>query len=152
MSKIMAKWCMLLIALVILFAGCEKNEEKEWKIEDYSQLSGIISIVEIEKDEVEGIKTYKVMYESDDCQVASYLSVPEKCLKNREAYPCMIYNRGGNRWFGVINPQQIAGIASTLDMVVFASQYRGVAGGTGMLSHTAVRRISRAAGTSSPAA
>ena len=63
----------------------------------------------------------------------SYLSLPNACLENKEAYSCVIYNRGGNRNYGANTPKLIANMAEGLDKIVFASQYRGVDGGTGRI-------------------
>lgn len=126
---------MVLIVIVMCISACSAKKEKimqeeSWKVEDYEQLEDIISIDEI-KDESTEVVTYNVRYKSDDCEVVSYLSIPKKCLENKEVYPCIIYNRGGNREYGVNTPKYIAYMASSSEKVVFASQYRGACGGTG---------------------
>ncbi|MDX1479816.1 MAG: prolyl oligopeptidase family serine peptidase, partial [Saprospiraceae bacterium] len=50
-------------------------------------------------------------------------------------HPCVIFNRGGNRSFGMLNPVRIAFLAGHLaskGYVLIASNYRGVDGGEGM--------------------
>ena len=123
---------LLLIVLLAVLIGCGTQEEREsWNVKDYKKLKDIISVDEVKEDGTEKVATYKVKYKSDDCEVVSYLSIPNACLENKEAYSCVIYNRGGNRYYGANNPKLIANMAEGLDKVVFASQYRGVDGGTG---------------------
>ena len=68
---------------------------------------------------------------SDGLEIKGLLVQP----KSEEKYPCVIYNRGGNRAFGSL---KIAHGAITLGQiakegyVVIASQYRGNSGGEGM--------------------
>ena len=124
------------IIAVVLVAGiaiCFSQMNKgNWDIAYYETLDDIYSIKEVENDKVEGVRTYKIMYKSDDCIVASYLSIPDGCLENREKRPCIIYNRGGNRArLGVLAPSEPATVSAKLNTIVFASQYRGVDGGTG---------------------
>lgn len=131
MKKKICLWLFLTALLVGLF-GCGAQGGKEsWKVKDYKKLKDIISVDEVEEDGTENITTYKVKYKSDDCEVVSYLSIPNACLENKEAYPCIIYNRGGNRNYGAITPKLTANMAEGLGKIVFASQYRGVDGGTG---------------------
>lgn len=79
------------------------NKEELWDVNQYERVEDIISI---EKDlgqmSSEGVEvsTYKVKYQVDDCTVVSYLSVPDACIEEQDAYPCIIFNRGGNREFG----------------------------------------------------
>lgn len=58
------------------------------------------------------------------------MAVPKKAGK----YPCIIFNRGGNRQFGALNPISILrflGQVSSWGYVVIGSQYRGNDGGEG---------------------
>lgn len=117
---------------MILFTACGKTPKENRKVEDYEELDDIISIKEIDmQDKITDVLTYNVRYKSDDCEVVAYLSVPESCMDKQEAYPCIIFNRGGNRDFSMNKPEDIAYLASASGKVVFASQYRGVSGGTG---------------------
>lgn len=125
---------MTMFVMSIYMAGCGSKNES-WNVEDYEQLEDIISIepMEIDTGYEEGIPvvTYNVRYKSDDCEVVSYLSIPQECLESQEAYPCIIFNRGGNREFSANEPESIAYLAESSGKIVFASQYRGVSGGTG---------------------
>lgn len=129
MKKILLISCLL---TMILFTACGKSLKENRKVEDYEELDDIISIKEIDmQDKITDVLTYNVRYKSDDCEVVAYLSVPESCMDKQEAYPCIIFNRGGNRDFSMNKPEDIAYLASASGKVVFASQYRGVSGGTG---------------------
>ena len=72
----------------------------------------------------------KITYESDGLKVVGYLVQPKKTDK----YPCIIYNRGGNKEFGKLTSKKavfiLARVASW-GYVVAASQYRGNDGGEG---------------------
>lgn len=73
---------------------------------------------------------FRIIYLSDGLKVTGYLSVPKKTGK----YPCMIYNRGGNREFGAFNDVRAVrrlGEIASWGYVVVASQYRGNGGGEG---------------------
>jgi dipeptidyl aminopeptidase/acylaminoacyl peptidase len=73
---------------------------------------------------------YRITYLSDGLRVNGYLVMPKKEGK----YPCIIYNRGGNREFGKLDHGDygyyMAQIASW-GYVVIGSQYRGNDGGQG---------------------
>ena len=72
----------------------------------------------------------KITYLSDGLKVKGYLVSPKK----EGNYPCIIYNRGGNKEFGKLTPQKavfiLAKVASW-GYTVAASQYRGNDGGEG---------------------
>lgn len=127
------------IMCFILLNACacrKENEENAWDIEQYESREDIISIEKLDLGRIisEGVEvsTYRVRYQSDDCEVVSYLSVLNECIEEKVAYPCIIYNRGGNREFGANKPEYIAYLAESSGKIIFATQYRGVDGGTGM--------------------
>jgi len=72
----------------------------------------------------------KITYLSDGLKVKGYLVTPQK----KGIYPCIIYNRGGNKEFGKLNDFKavfiLARVASW-GYTVVASQYRGNNGGEG---------------------
>ena len=72
----------------------------------------------------------KISYLSDGLKVKGYLVQPKK----QGHYPCIIYNRGGNKEFGKLNEFKavfiLARVASW-GYTVAASQYRGNDGGEG---------------------
>ncbi len=77
------------------------------------------------------VKVFDITYLSDGLKVKGFLIIPNKKGK----FPCVIYNRGGNRSFGAITYLKIANILSRVSSwgyVVIASQYRGNMGGEGI--------------------
>lgn len=79
---------------------------------------------------VEDINMYDITYSSDGLRVKGFLLVP----KSKGIYPCVIFNRGGNREFGAISDSLVINLLARISSwgyVVVASQYRGNAGGEG---------------------
>ena len=127
---------LLIGAILLSCCSCGPAAPKEiWDVQQYEEHEDIISIRKLKVDQIRSdgvpVTTYKIMYKSDDCEVASYLAVPDGCIETETPYPCIIYNRGGNRDYGSITPQDAAVWAEVTNMVVFASQYRGADRGTG---------------------
>ncbi|MEM8524899.1 MAG: prolyl oligopeptidase family serine peptidase [Bacteroidota bacterium] len=82
------------------------------------------------EDSLDGIEIYNLTYLSDGLKVKGMMVKPEKSGK----YPCIIYNRGGNRDFGALDKRIVAFFLGNLakeGYIVIASQYRGNAGGEG---------------------
>lgn len=80
--------------------------------------------------EILALNYYRITYMSDSLKVTGYLVAP----KENQKYPCIIFNRGGNKEFGQWNPKSIAVWLDTTAIwgyVVIASQYRGNDGGEG---------------------
>ena len=88
--------------------------------------AGLIAMMGLEPRET---IIYRIRYESDGYQVMGYAIAPIDFMDYR--YPILIYNRGGNRTLGMLTPEHIIGLGMS-GYIVLASQYRGVAGGTGM--------------------
>jgi len=81
-------------------------------------------------DYLNTVKIEKILYESDGLNIVGYLVTPN----NSGSYPCIIYNRGGNKEFGKLTPKKAVFIlarAASWGYVVAASQYRGNDGGEG---------------------
>lgn len=79
---------------------------------------------------LDDIRISQITYSSDGLKVKGFLVVP----KAEGKYPCVIFNRGGNREFGAISPRMAAmmlGRIASWGYVVAASQYRGNGGGEG---------------------
>jgi len=132
-----------LLAFILIFANCEAQENKlllkqklisnlsETPI--YSRLTTQIN-GQIEWKEkfkyLDSIDIYSITYLSDGLKINGLLVKPKK----KGNYPCIIYNRGGNRDSGSL---KIAHGAITLGQiakegyVVIASQYRGNGGSEG---------------------
>ena len=82
------------------------------------------------RDIVAQVDVKAITYLSDGLRVKGYLAAP----KQGDKLPCVIFNRGGNRAFGVIKRGQAAarlGKIAQHGYVVVASQYRGNEGGDG---------------------
>lgn len=76
------------------------------------------------------INLYHITYFSDGLKVKGYLSVPKKQGK----FPCIIYNRGGNKEFGKLTDESFVRLLSEISSkgyIIIASQYRGNDGGEG---------------------
>jgi len=72
-----------------------------------------------------------ITYISDGLKVKGYVAYPADTSKK---YPCVIWNRGGISEKGVIDSYTARGLFGQIaswGYVVFASQYRGNAGGEG---------------------
>ncbi len=83
------------------------------------------------KDVFENSVVEKITYISDGLRVKGFIAYPEDTSKK---YPCIIWNRGGGGNKGAIDEFTARGIYGQLacwGYVVFASQYRGNAGGEG---------------------
>ena len=83
------------------------------------------------KDAFENSVVEKITYLSDNLKVKGFISYPKDTSKK---YPCVIWNRGGIGNRGAIDSFTARGIYGQLaswGYVVFASQYRGNAGGEG---------------------
>ena len=79
---------------------------------------------------LDSVDVYHITYLSDALKVKGYMDIPKKPGK----YPCIIYNRGGNRENSKLDKNRYMGILAELSSYgycVVASQYRGNDGGEG---------------------
>lgn len=77
--------------------------------------------------------TWKIVYYSGTCEVVGYICVPKDYGENlNQAQPCIILNRGGYGEHAKLEDGRAASYSYAFHSIVFASQYRGVDGGTGM--------------------
>lgn len=79
---------------------------------------------------IDSIEIYVITYLSDGLRINGLLVKP----KQKGEYPCVIFNRGGNRDFGSLNMSHGAitlGQIAKEGYVVIASQYRGNGGSEG---------------------
>ena len=72
------------------------------------------------------IEIYDITYMSDGLKVKGYLAQP----KEDGTYPAVIWNRGGNREFSLLEPLLLK-LYATNGYVAIGSQYRGNGGGEG---------------------
>lgn len=132
-----------ILAFLLLFASCEAQETKlllhQELITNLSerlvnsrmtkQINGQIAWRE-KYNYLDSIDFYAITYLSDGLKIKGFLVKPKKKGK----YPCVIYNRGGNREFGSLNIHHVAlalGEIAKEGYVVIASQYRGNGGSEG---------------------
>ncbi|RMA64810.1 alpha/beta hydrolase family protein [Ulvibacter antarcticus] len=135
--------CYKLLIFVLLFSSCKAQETKlivsKELIADISgapiysslteEINGKIEWKE-EYNYLDRIDIYKITYLSDDLKINGLLVKPKKKGK----YPCVIYNRGGNRDFSALTIATGAirlGAIAKEGYVVIASQYRGNGGSEG---------------------
>ncbi len=123
-----------LLLFVLIFSSCKAQEStllvRQSLISDWSKYPIYPRLVDGEgawKSEyayLDDIDVYGISYMSDGLKIHGLMAKPKKDGK----YPCVIYNRGGNRDFGSL---KVAHGAMTLGQiakegyVVIASQYRG---------------------------
>lgn len=82
------------------------------------------------------IRVYKIIYTSQGHRVVGFVAEPRQ---KRAPLPCIIWNRGGDRFSTGIQPQYLfsrsIGALATAGYIVLASQYSGNEGGEGMDYH-----------------
>ncbi len=90
------------------------------------------------KDAYQNSAVDKITYLSDGLKVKGYIAYPADTNPQKSGglkkYPCIIWNRGGSKDSGAIDTFTARGIFGQLaswGYAVFASQYRGNAGGEG---------------------
>jgi dipeptidyl aminopeptidase/acylaminoacyl peptidase len=126
-----------IFAVVLLFAFCHSLRSQTGKIVSQNLVElpdSILNRIAKHYPEIiafnEATRRFRITYLSDGLKVNGYLVVPKKPGK----YPCVIYNRGGNREFGKLDHGDygyyMAQIASW-GYVVVGSQYRGNDGSEG---------------------
>jgi len=138
---------MLVISAVLLNGCVDNNSDGINQIEDIDKLDEIISVNRVEEYHIQEYERYeefaeqlgfdgklddklnfKITYKSDDYEVVGYICVPTDYLERD--YPVLIYNRGGNRDFGMLYP--IVPVQySDFGFITLVAQYRGNDGGTG---------------------
>jgi dipeptidyl aminopeptidase/acylaminoacyl peptidase len=125
-----------ILNLVPLFVvlQCFSQDGKIIEQTEYTNADSIITSAEKAipgiRMAAENVKFYHITYLSDGLKVKGYLAVPKKAGK----YPCVIFNRGGNREFSAITNAaflRLIGKLAASGYVIAASQYRGNAGGEG---------------------
>lgn len=131
------------LALIFLtFLSCQAQSEKliiDSRIIELSEDPVYPNLIEYKdgvvqyKDHfkyLDSIDIYGITYLSDGLKVEGLMVKPKK----EGNYPCIIYNRGGNRDFGALNVGRAVttlGEIAKEGYVLIASQYRGNAGGEG---------------------
>ncbi len=133
MKKIAGSILFLFIALQVFSQNGTITERKVFRWQDDPYISDKISEKGKLKADFQYLKDViieEITYESEGLKVKGYIAIPVKEGK----YPCIIYNRGGNREFGKLTPAKAVFIlakTASWGYVVAAGQYRGNAGGEG---------------------
>lgn len=137
------KWISVIALTLFMFTGMAQVRsiiKEKVLIEDLTQYPIYPRLVDSingqmtwkpERAYLDSVKLYRITYISDGLLVKGYVAEPVK----EGSYPCIIFNRGGNREFGAMTIGTLAtllGKMASNGYVVIASQYRGVAGGEGM--------------------
>lgn len=132
-----------ILAFLFILANCEAQETKrllrQELISDLSETPIYARLTEEVNGQIEwkghykyldSIEIYRITYLSDGLKINGLMVKPKKKGK----YPCVIYNRGGNREFGSLKMAHGAitlGQIAKEGYVVIASQYRGNGGSEG---------------------
>jgi len=117
-----------LLVFVLLISNCQA-QQNGLLLDKKLDLSVVPP--SLNKDKLlDSIEIYEITYLSDGLKVKGLLVKP----KEEGEYPCIIYNRGGNRDFGALNKKigvWLLGKLAKEGYVIIASQYRGNGGGEG---------------------
>ncbi|PQJ73132.1 alpha/beta hydrolase family protein [Polaribacter butkevichii] len=124
------------IAFLLIFTNIEAQEKKlllqQELISDLSKTKIYPKLIEYVDGEIEwqekfkyidSIQIYRITYLSDGLKINGFLVQPKKKGK----YPCVIYNRGGNKSFGALKIAHgaiVLGQIAKEGYVVIASNYR----------------------------
>lgn len=135
--------CFHTIIFILLFTNCQAQNDKllihKELVSDlsnapiYPKLTKKINGETVWKEEfkyIDSIDIYKISYLSDGLKINGLMVKP----KEKGNYPCIIFNRGGNREFGslkMVHGAITLGRIAKEGYVVIASQYRGNGGSEG---------------------
>ena len=99
-------------------------------IEMLKNLPFMLEVESQEPDELfaDKVDLFKICYECDGCRVMGFAAFPKDI---QGEIPAVVFNRGGNREFGILHPNAVCRLAAR-GYAALGSQYRGNAGGTGM--------------------
>ena len=133
MKKILNLFLVLFIGLPLFSQNGKIIKQEVFRWENYKYIVDKITDNGKLKEKykyLNNIDIKKITYESDGLKVKGYIAIPKK----KDKYPCIIYNRGGNKEFGKLTPAKAVFIlakTASWGYVVAASQYRGNDGGEG---------------------
>lgn len=106
--------------LILIFISCKKEVKNTF----HNQITYQQLLNKTESFHVEGVETYKINYKSETLTIGGFIAKP---IVNKEKLPAIIFCRGGNQSFGMLNAYQLKMInqLSENGFVVLASQLRG---------------------------
>ena len=97
--KIGAKY-FIIISYLVFMCGCGKSVEEKDLLTQLKDHELVLQVEFIDSETQQfNVQTYLFRYKSDDCEVEAYISVPNEYIENKGQYPCIVFNRGGNRDF-----------------------------------------------------
>jgi dipeptidyl aminopeptidase/acylaminoacyl peptidase len=131
----MFKKITILLVLFVSFSFSQngkivEREELKWRSNDKFSRLFENGKIKPKYNYLNEVTIEKISYLSDGLKVKGYLVKPKK----EGNYPCIIYNRGGNKEFGKLSTRKALFILARLasfGYTVAASQYRGNDGGEG---------------------
>lgn len=110
-----------LVIIIILFS-CKKEDISTF----HNQIISQQLLNNTESFHIEGVETYKINYKSEGLNIEGFIAKP---ITNKEKakLPAIIFCRGGNQSFGMLNAYQLKMINQLAEngFVVLASQLRG---------------------------
>ena len=112
----------IVLICVLISLSCKENQDATFQNQIFSQQL----LNETESFHIEGVETYKINYKSDGLNIGGFIAKPIN-FKSKSKLPAIIFCRGGNQSFGMLNAFQIKMINQLADkgFVVLASQLRG---------------------------
>ena len=112
----------IVIVITLVFFSC-KNETKSTF---HDQITSQNLLNKTELFHVDGVETYKINYISEGLNIEGFIAKPTE-YKETTKLPAIIFCRGGNQSFGMLNAYQLkmANQLSKNGFVVLASQLRG---------------------------
>jgi dipeptidyl aminopeptidase/acylaminoacyl peptidase len=128
--------CILVIFIFKIIVDAQIIDKKNYTFSD-EMMKRITTVIDNEKKYLPKyqylgtVKMYEITYLSEGLKVKGYLAHPSE----KGVYPCIIFNRGGNREFGSLNEKKMVHIlaaAANWGYVVIAGNYRGNGGGEGV--------------------
>ena len=136
---------LLLFFLICSIYSCQAQPISKNILLEYNEIENVIDSIKspIAVEEINGTKKWKEKYrfnENVEVSNISYLSDGLKITgfvvqpKKKGKYPCIIYNRGGNRDFGALTMRHCAGTMAKIaneGYVVIGSNYREGGGSEG---------------------
>lgn len=130
----MKKIYTLLFLIIISIAAFAQNGKIIEKIKIATSADSVLKrtnpYYDTLKRILDNVDVYRITYISDGLKVKGYMDIPKKPGK----YPCIIYNRGGNREFGKLKKWNYMGDMAekaSWGYCIVATQYRGNDGGEG---------------------
>ena len=113
---------LFLVIVIVCSFSCKQKEQATFQNKILSQRL----LNKTESFNVEGVNTYKINYESNGLTIEGFIAKPT-LIKSKEKLPAIIFCRGGNQSFGLLNAFQLRMInqLAAKGFVVLASQLRG---------------------------